>query len=54
MRVKTKKALRLLRKWFVYLWIAGLAGNSSRLFEHLSLWKPWRLIKGVAAYLLAT
>jgi len=54
LRFTKKKIARVLRKWFVYLVVAGLAGNSGRLFEHLSLWKPWRLAKGVAAYLIAS
>jgi len=49
-----RKLSSVLRKWFVYLAVAGLAGNSSRLFDHLSLWKPWHLAKGVAAYLIAS
>jgi len=53
LRFIKKKFSRALRKWLVYLTVAGLAGNSSRLFDHLSLWKPWRLAKGVAAYLMA-
>jgi hypothetical protein len=53
LRFTKKKLSRALRKWFVYLAIAGVAGNSSRVFDHLSLWKPWRLAKGVAAYLIA-
>jgi len=53
LRFTKKKLSRALRKWFVYLAIAGVAGHSSRVFDHLSLWKPWRLAKGVAAYLIA-
>jgi hypothetical protein len=54
LRFIKRKFSRMLRKWFVYLAVAGLAGNYSRLFDHLSIWKPWRLAKGVAAYLIAS
>jgi len=49
-----RKISRALRKWVVYLVLAGLAGNSSRVFDHLSALKPWRLAKGFAAYLMTT
>lgn len=54
LRLMKRKLSRVLRKWFVYLAIAGLAGNFSRMFDHLSLWKQWRIAKGLAAYLMAT
>ncbi|WEK33136.1 MAG: hypothetical protein P0Y58_13420 [Candidatus Pseudomonas phytovorans] len=54
MRFIKRKFSSLLRKWFVYLAVAGLAGNANRLFDHLSLWKPWRLAKGLAAYLITS
>lgn len=54
LRFMKRKLSRVLRKWFVYIAVAGLAGNAGRWFDHLSLWKPWRLAKGVAAYLMAS
>ncbi|WP_201201414.1 hypothetical protein [Pseudomonas sp. S37] len=54
LRLTKKKRSRILRKWFVYFAIAGVAGNSNRLLEQVSFGKPWHLIKGVAAYLLAS
>ncbi|EKT4450745.1 MULTISPECIES: hypothetical protein [Pseudomonas] len=54
LRLIKRKFSRVLRKWFVYLAVAGLAGNYSRLFDHLSIWKPWRIAKGLAAYLIAS
>lgn len=54
LRFIKRKFSRMLRKWFVYLAVAGLAGNYSRLFDHLSIWKPWRLAKGIAAHLIAS
>ncbi|MBH3387698.1 hypothetical protein I5S62_01030 [Pseudomonas putida] len=54
LRFIKRKFSRMLRKWFVYLVVAGLAGNYSRLVDHFSIWKPWRLAKGVAAYLIAS
>ncbi|MFZ5937330.1 hypothetical protein ACOKS3_21200 [Pseudomonas sp. HS6-2] len=54
LRFVKRKLSRALRKWFIYLAVAGLAGNSSRMFDHLSLWKPWHLAKGLAAYFIAT
>lgn len=54
LRITKKKRSRIIRKWFVYFAIAGFAGNYNRLLEQVSLGKPWHLIKGVAAYLLAS
>jgi hypothetical protein len=30
----------------------GLMSNSNRILEHLSVWKPWRLVKQVLGYLI--
>lgn len=54
LRFTKRKLSRALRKWLVYFALAGLAGNSARVFEHFSLLKPWRIAKGVAAYLMTT
>ena len=54
LRLTKKKRSRILRKWFVYFAIAGVAGSSNRLLEQVSFGKPWHLIKGVAAYFLAS
>lgn len=52
LRYTKKKISRLVRKWFVYITIMGVMGNSGRIIEHVSVWKPWRLAKQVIGYVM--
>lgn len=52
LRFARKKLSALTRKWFVYVAIMGVMGNSSRIVEHLSVWKPWRMMKQVLGYVM--
>jgi hypothetical protein len=52
LRRSRRKISSLIRKWFVYLSVMGVMGISNRLWEHISVLKPWRLVKQVSGYLM--
>ena len=47
-----RKLSRLVRKWFVYISVAGVMGGSHRYLDHINVSKLWQLAKRVFAYVM--